>query len=88
MPAVTASGPTAGSRPGPVSTGQTATLDAEGARVARARQASKIGAQGTFAASNVLGLQAGGATDRMAKGIDKIERNTRPLRNAEELSFT
>jgi len=50
-------------------------------------QAAKIGAQGTFNASNVLGLQAGGATDRMANGIDKIERNTRPLRNAQELSF-
>jgi len=35
-----------------------------------------------------MGLQAGGATDRMATGIDKIERNTRPLRNAQELSFT
>jgi len=51
-------------------------------------QAAKIGSQGTFVAANVLGLQAGGATDRMATGIDKIERNTRPLRNAQELSFT
>jgi hypothetical protein len=50
-------------------------------------QAAKIGSQGTFNASNVLGLQAGGASDRMANGIDKIERNTRPLRNAQELSF-
>jgi len=53
-----------------------------------ASQAAKIGAQGTFVAANVLGLQAGGVTDRMANGIDKIERNTRPLRNARELSFT
>jgi len=53
-----------------------------------ADQAAKIGAQGTFVAANVLGLQAGGVTDRMANGIDKIERNTRPLRNAKELSFT
>jgi len=53
-----------------------------------AGQAAKIGSQGTFVAANVLGLQAGGATDRMATGIDKIERNTRPLRNAQELSFT
>jgi hypothetical protein len=54
-----------------------------------ADQAAKIGAQGTFNAANVLGLQAGGATatDRMANGIDKIERNTRPLRNAQEMSF-
>ena len=52
-----------------------------------AGQAAKIGSQGTFMAANVLGLQAGGATDRMANGIDKIERNTRPLRNAQELSF-
>ena len=52
-----------------------------------AGQAAKIGSQGTFNASNVLGLQAGGASDRMATGIDKIERNTRPLRNAQELSF-
>ncbi len=52
------------------------------------RQAAKIGAQGTFVAANVLGLQTGGATDRMANGIDKIEKNTRPLRNAEGVSFT
>jgi hypothetical protein len=52
-----------------------------------AGQAAKIGAHGTFNASNVLGLQAGGATDRMANGIDKIERNTRPIRNAQEMSF-
>jgi len=53
-----------------------------------ADQAAKIGTQGTFVVANVLGLQAGGVTDRMANGIDKIERNTRPLRNARELSFT
>ena len=53
-----------------------------------AGQAAKIGAQGTFGAANVLGLQAGGVTDRMANGIDKIERNTRPLRDADEISFT
>jgi hypothetical protein len=52
-----------------------------------AGQAAKIGAQGTFNAANVLGLQAGGATDRMATGIDKIERNTRPIRDAEGLAF-
>ncbi len=49
--------------------------------------ASKIGAQGTFVAANVLGLQSVGVTDRMANGIDKIEKNTRPLRNAEGVSF-
>ena len=53
-----------------------------------AGQAAKIGAQGTFVAANVLGLQAGGASNRMANGIDKIERNTRPLRDANEISFT
>jgi hypothetical protein len=52
-----------------------------------AGQAAKIGAQGTFVAANVLGLQAGGVSDRMANGIDKIERNTRPLRDADEISF-
>lgn len=52
-----------------------------------ARQAARIGAQGTFVAANVLGLQPGGVTDRMADGIDKIERNTRPLRDANEISF-
>ncbi len=52
-----------------------------------AGQAAKIGAQGTFVASNVLGLQAGGATDRMANGIDKIEKNTRPLKNAKGVTF-
>jgi len=53
-----------------------------------AGQAAKIGARGTFVAQNVLGLQAGSATDRMANGIDKIERNTRPMRNANALSYT
>jgi len=53
-----------------------------------AGQAARIGAQGTFVAANVLGLQAGGVSDRMADGIDKIERNTRPLRDADEISFT
>jgi hypothetical protein len=38
-------------------------------------------------ATNVLGLQAGSATDRMASGIEKIERNTRSLRDAEEAMF-
>jgi len=52
-----------------------------------AGQAARIGAQGTFVAANVLGLQAGGVTDRMANGIDKIERNTRPLRDAEGIAF-
>lgn len=52
-----------------------------------ASQAGKIGAQGTFMAGNVLGLQAGGVMDRVAIGIDKIERNTRPIRDAEGLAF-
>ena len=52
-----------------------------------AGQAAKIGAQGTFVAANVLGLQAGSVTDRMANGIDKIERNTRPLRDADGVAF-
>ena len=52
-----------------------------------ADQAARIGVRGTFVAANVLGLQAGGVTDRMANGIDKIERNTRPLRNAEGVAF-
>ena len=47
----------------------------------------QIDAQGTFVAANVLGLQAGSATDRMANGIDKIERNTRPLRDADGVAF-
>ena len=41
-----------------------------------------------FVAANVLGLQADGVSGRMANGIDKIERNTRPLRVANEISFT
>ncbi len=53
-----------------------------------ADQAAKMGVQGTFVAANVLRLQAGGVTDRMANGIDKIERNTRPLRNADTLAFS
>ncbi len=53
-----------------------------------AGRAANIGAQGAFVATNVLGLQAGGVSDRMADGIDKIERNTRPLRDADEISFT
>jgi len=50
-------------------------------------QAAKIGARGTFSAAALVGLQAGGATDRMANGIDKIERNTRTLRNADAITF-
>jgi hypothetical protein len=50
-------------------------------------EAAKIGAKGTFNVANVLGLQAGSATDRMANGIDKIERNTRPLRDADGVAF-
>lgn len=53
-----------------------------------AEQAERIDVGGTFVAANVLGLQAGGATDRLTDGINKIERNTRPLRDAEELGFT
>ena len=45
-----------------------------------ADQAARIGVRGTFVAANVLGLQAGGVTGRMANGIDKIERN--PIRCA------
>jgi len=40
-----------------------------------------------FGASNGVGLQGGGTTDPMAKGIYKIERNTRPLRGAEAMGF-
>ena len=49
--------------------------------------AKTFGTAGTFLAANVLGLQTGGAADRMANGIDKIERNTRPLRDAEGIGF-
>ena len=48
-----------------------------------------------FVAAYVLGLQAGGITAPLADGIDKtrlagrqVERNTRPLRDADEISFT
>jgi len=50
-------------------------------------QVAKIGARGTFNAASLAAFQAGGATDRMANGIDKIERNTRPFRNADALTF-
>ena len=46
-----------------------------------------IGAAGTFNAASLLGLQAGGMEDRIANGIDKIERNTRPLRDAKGVAF-
>ena len=56
---------------------------------------AKISAQATFVAANLLGLQAGGVTAPLADGIDKtrlavrqVERNTRPLRDADEISFT
>jgi len=54
---------------------------------ALAEQASRISAIGTFNAENLLGLQAGSAVERMAAGIDKIEKNTRPLRDLEEPEF-
>ena len=53
-----------------------------------AAQADKFGAQGTFNAEALLGLQAGGPMERMAGGIEKIEKNTRPLKNATGLAFT
>jgi len=51
-------------------------------------QVARIGARGTFLVGNVLGLQAGDASDRMAGDVEKIERNTRPLRHAQGISFT
>jgi len=53
-----------------------------------AEEVEKISARGTFYAAHAVGLQAGDATDRMANGIDKIEKNTRSLRNVDELAFT
>lgn len=47
----------------------------------------QISARGSFMVSNLLGLQAADATGRMAEGIDQIERNTRPLRNATSIQF-
>jgi len=52
-----------------------------------AEEVEKISARGTFYAAHAVGLQAGDATDRMANGIDKIEKNTRSLRNVDELAF-
>ncbi len=49
--------------------------------------AARVGARGAFVAQNVLGLQAGDATERIAGGIEQIERNTRPLRYADAVSF-
>ena len=46
-----------------------------------------IGVTGTFNAANVQGLQAGGVMDRMTIGIEKIERNTRPMRDADGIAF-
>jgi len=53
-----------------------------------AAQADKFGAAGTFNVENLLGLQAGGPIERMAGGIEKIEKNTRPLKSATGLAFT
>ena len=50
-------------------------------------ETAKIGTTGAFNVSNVLGLQSGGVMDRMTIGIEKIERNTRPLRDANALAF-
>jgi hypothetical protein len=50
-------------------------------------EVARIEATGTFNASALLGLQSGGAADRMAAGIEKIERNTRPLRDADGIAF-
>lgn len=69
-------------------TGAVAVRTVEGRLRGIVRGPARIGAQGTFVAANVLGLQAGGVSDRMADGIGKIERNTRPLRDADEISFS
>ncbi len=50
-----------------------------------AGQAARIGAQRAFVAANVLGPQAGGITDRIANGIDKMKRNSWLLRDAWEV---
>ncbi len=50
-------------------------------------RAAAIGVKGTFYAAEARGLGAGSAAERMANGIDKIEKNTRPLRNADGISF-
>ena len=60
-------------------------LDISGIQDAIRNTISTIGA---FQVESVLGLQAGSATDRMATGIDKIERNTRSLKDVDELAFT
>jgi hypothetical protein len=50
---------------------------------------------GTVLAAGVPGLHAGDVSDRMADGIDRtclagrqVERNTRRLRDADEISFS
>lgn len=53
-----------------------------------AEEVEKISAKGTFYAAHAVGLQGGDATDRMVNGIEKIEKNTRSLRNIDELAFT
>ena len=38
-----------------------------------------VGAKGTFNASAILGLQAGGPAERTAKAADQIVKNTRKI---------
>ena len=43
--------------------------------------------RGFFDAVTAIGLEAGGPIDRMADGMERIERNPRPLPNAEAIAF-
>jgi hypothetical protein len=43
------------------------------------RHAAKIGVTGTFNAASLLGLQAGGADDRIAKATEDTAKNTKRL---------
>lgn len=40
---------------------------------------ARIGAKGTFLAANVVGLQAGGMEDRIAKATEETAKNTKRL---------
>jgi len=77
---------------GPALPGAPGGIEPPGAMLAS--QAAKIGARGTFNVASVVGLQGGGASDRLTEAAEdtlrlteRIERNTRPLRDGTGETF-
>jgi len=59
-----------------------------GAEDAVREQSARVSTAGAFVTANVLGLQAGAGTNQEIGILQNIDKNTRPLRDADALAFT